>query len=703
MDDDEDFRALYFTECAELVEALQQHLEEAASGEGSEESIHAAFRAVHSVKGGAAAFGFQQLISFAHTFEAVMDLSRSGKLELTSELCELLLRASDTMETLIQRAQDEDDSPVASLDPVMRELQGYLGVEQTGAPAAAKAEAPAAAAPVAQAEPERTIKVHFEPFDSFFQSGFDMLKIIAAAKGMDMTSVEVEGDLPKIDAFSLETCPLSWHFTFVTSREADDLAAFFDIYEAAASYKIEVEEPEPPAPKAEKPAEAPAAAPAAPAAAAAPAPAAAAPAAAAPAKPAAGGKPAAGKSSGGKSEKKTELAKTLRVDLPRVDRLVNLVGEIAITQASLVQTFSESEVAFDADLEQTIEALSRQTRDLQDSVMAIRAQPVKVVFSRMPRVIRELSENLGKKVKLEIEGEHTEVDTTIIEELSEPLIHMLRNSMDHGLESNAKRVEIGKPEVGHITLRAEHRGERVVIILADDGGGINREKVHQKAIDKGLVSPEDKMTPEEIDYLIFHPGFSTADQVSSVSGRGVGMDVVRKKIVELGGRCTLKNEPGQGCTFTIALPLTLAVLDGMTVAVGGEHFILPLSNVIEATFLKPEDVKKLPDRSEVLARRGEYLKLLSVRQAFSMPGQTKGEQMAVIVDTETDGHIALRVDDLIGQRQVVLKSIEANYQRVEGVSGATILGDGRVALILDVPALIELSAKNMKATSELVH
>jgi len=686
-DDDEDFRLLYFQECEDLVGALQGQLESLQNGGGDDDTIHAAFRAVHSVKGGAAAFGFEELINFAHTFEAVMDLARSDKIPVTPELCALLLRSSDTMEALIQRAQEDSSDPVDSLTPVLGELRDYLG---EGGPSEKKAEAPAAkkeAEPAAKAEEpveeeleleeERTFTIFLRPMPTFFDAGLDMLKIVGALKDHGMVTVELDGDVPPLETFSIADLEVAWKLILETTASEEDVLKFVAIYEATAEIEVVADEVKEPQAEEVTPAEVPAAKsetvePEA----------AAKPAEPPKAEPEASKKAESGKSGGGKSEDKRQKsndAKSLRIDLQRVDRLVNLVGEIAITQASLVQTYSESDVAFDPALEQTIESLTRQTRDLQDSVMAIRAQPVKVVFSRMPRVIRELSQKLGKKVRLDIQGELTEVDTTIIEELSEPLIHMLRNSMDHGLESPEKRVANGKPEMGTIVLKAEHRGERVVITVSDNGAGINREIVHNKAIGKGLVAPDEKLTPEDIDNLIFHPGFSTAESVSSVSGRGVGMDVVRKKIVELGGRCSLQNDPGKGATFIITLPLTLAVLDGMTVAVGEDRFILPLSNVVEAT------------------------RLVSVRDAFNLNGNRTEESMAVIVDTETDGHVALKVDELIGQRQVVLKSIESNYKRVSGVSGATILGDGRVALILDVPALVEMAGMSRGPAMELLH
>ena len=646
-------------------------------GDGDAETINAAFRAVHSVKGGAAAFGFDHLIKFAHTFEAVMDLGRSQELELSSDVCQLLLRAGDIMETLVDQARSESEEEVPNFARVLKELESYSKPESGPDKDAAEPAANSAAPPEPEADedalPEfRTFTFLFIPSPGFFESGHDMIKVIRAAKELDLVDAKPIGDLPEIDKFTLDDCPINWEFTLETDKSLAEISQFFDAYEAAATYENTSSAP----PEAEAGPPEPSGAEAAPAAEKNPAPA-----------PKAKPKPAA---QGEKSRGADPGSKSLRVEIGRVDRLVNLVGEIAITQAALAQSFSETDFAFDSELETTIESLSRQTRDLQESVMAIRAQPVKVVFSRMPRVIRDLCDKLGKKVRLDLEGEQTEVDTTIIEELSEPLVHMLRNSMDHGLESPERRLAEGKPETGVINLKAEHRGERVIITVSDDGAGINREVVLQKAYEKGLIDRDEKLAPEEIDNLIFHPGFSTAESVSSVSGRGVGMDVVRKKIVELGGRCMLKSEPGKGCVFTIALPLTLAVLDGMTISVGSERFILPLSNVVEATFLSDGDVRDLPDNTRVLARRGQYLRLLSVRNALGVAPSDKPEEMAIIVDTETDGHVALLVDDLIGQRQVVLKSIETNYRRIDGVSGATILGDGRVALILDIPSLVTL-------------
>ncbi|MDF2231127.1 chemotaxis protein CheA [Albimonas sp. CAU 1670] len=697
MDDSEDYLALFFTECGELLGDLQEQLDRLMDGDRDPELVNAAFRAVHSVKGGAAAFGFDALIGFAHVFETVMDGLRSGRLALNSEVVNLLMRAGDIMEVLIEQARDGaqvDEGAVARVRQELEEMTGRSSAEETedDAPVAAAAPAPVEPEP-AELEP-REVTVSIRLHDDFVNAGHDPLRMIRAAREFDLVAAEPFGDLPPLEELTSEGCPLGWRLRFETDRPTAELRDFFLVYEHIAELAFEdpwIDNPPATAPAAGA---GPEAAPAA-AAPAAPEPDAPAPAAAAPSAPSGGGE--------GKEGGRHGPSKTLRVELTRIDRLVNLVGEIVITQAVLAQKLSETDAHTALEVGHSVEAMSRQTRELQESVMAIRAQPVKSVFSRMPRVVRDLAEKLDKEARLVLAGEHTEVDTTVIEELAEPLTHMLRNSMDHGLEGPDEREQLGKPRTGTIRLAAEHRGERVIIIVEDDGRGVNRERVMEKAIENGLIGPEDNLPPEEIDQLIFHPGFSTAKEISSVSGRGVGMDVVKKKIQALGGRIHMRSDPGKGTRFQITLPLTLAVLDGMTVCVGDERFILPLSSVVEALRIEGERVEMLPDRSQVLARRGEYLRLISLRDTLGIGLGEKREEMAIVVDTETRGLVALLVDELIGQRQVVLKSLEANFQRVEGVSGATILGDGRVALILDVPSLVSMGGLARAPMQETFH
>ncbi|MEM8740961.1 MAG: chemotaxis protein CheA [Pseudomonadota bacterium] len=688
-----EYQAIFFNECAELLVDLQDRLDELTDGSGDEETVNAAFRAVHSIKGGAAAFGFSELIAFAHVFETVMDQIRSGSLAIGADVCALLQRAGDVIAILVEHARDGGDLPGERVERVLGELREMGGLEAPE-PAAASAGAPAP-------EPEAELPESFSfglavtPADGFMRAGHDPLKMIRALKPLGLVGATAPEAIPAPADFGLDEGGLTWHLTFESEVPPETLLESLEIYTHIAEFAVIREEGDEPPPDAGSAGSGDAGghggsdAPAGASKAAAPAPG---------AEPAAAAKPeekaaapvAAKRDSGGAAAEKPRMQKSLRVELTRIDRLVNLVGEIVITQAVLAQKLSEIDTAGDLELGHAVENMSRQTRELQESVMAIRAQPVKSVFQRMPRVVRDLADTLKKDVRLVLSGEHTEVDTTVIEELSEPLTHMLRNSMDHGIEPDREaREAAGKPVQGTIWLSAEHRGERVIISIEDDGRGIERERVLGKAVEKGLVSPDEQLSPEEIDNLIFHPGFSTAKEISSVSGRGVGMDVVKKKIQMLGGRCTLKNTPGKGLKFMITLPLTLAVLDGMTICVGDQRFILPLSTVVEAVRLKESRVEQLPNGSRVILMRGQYMPVVSLRHALGVEGPMQAEEMAIVVDTETNGQVALIVDELIGQRQVVLKSLEANYHRVDGVSGATILGDGRVALILDVPALVK--------------
>ena len=386
---------------------------------------------------------------------------------------------------------------------------------------------------------------------------------------------------------------------------------------------------------------------------------------------------------------------TIRVDLDRVDRLINLVGELVINQAMLAQRVMESGAGKATDVNLAITDLELLTRNIQDSVMAIRAQPVKSVFQRMPRLVREVGEATHKRVRLVTEGEGTEVDKTVVEKLSDPITHMIRNAIDHGLETPAEREAAGKPAEGTVRLTAAHRSGRIVIEVSDDGRGVDRARVKAKAIEKGLISADAQMTDEEIDNLIFAPGFSTAATVSDISGRGVGMDVVKRSVQALGGRITIISTPGQGSRFSLSLPLTLAVLDGMVVTVGDQTLVAPLTTIIESLKPRAGDVRPLGPSNFVLKIRDAFVPLIDTGAALGF-GKSKfdpTEGVALLVESDVAGQVALMVDHIQGQRQVVIKSLETNYKPTDGVAAATILGDGRVALILDIDGLVTAHRK----------
>ncbi|KAB2930124.1 MAG: chemotaxis protein CheA, partial [Rhodocyclaceae bacterium] len=384
---------------------------------------------------------------------------------------------------------------------------------------------------------------------------------------------------------------------------------------------------------------------------------------------------------------------SIRVGIERVDQLVNLVGELVITQAMLTQTASKVDPVTHERLLAGLAQLERNTRDLQESVMAIRMVPISVVFGRFPRVVRDISQKLGKQVELKLNGEGTELDKGLIEKLADPLTHLVRNSLDHGIETPEARAAAGKPAQGTITLSASHRSGSIVIEVGDDGAGLNRGRILAKARERGLAV-SDAMSDQEVWQLIFEAGFSTAEQVTDVSGRGVGMDVVKKNIAALGGRVDIESMTGVGTRMTVRLPLTLAILDGMSVQVGEETFILPLNTVIESVQPERSMLRTLGRTRQLLQVRGEYLPVVGLAEVFGLRGRAAQPEQGIVVVVESEGtQAALLVDALVGQQQVVIKSLEANYRRVPGVSGATILGDGHVAMILDVASLVDMGRK----------
>lgn len=694
MDPMEAIKQTYFQECDELLLAMEEGLIAMESGEADSEMINAVFRAVHSIKGGGGAFGFQILVGFAHGFETAMDHVRSGKLTPTADVVKVLLRAGDKLSDHVTAARNGGGAEVQDGD-VKAELAKLTGEEEddTGEPAPAEFEgfgfnpiqieigdeAPA---------PPPVWHIRFAPHAGLYAKANEPFLLIRELSSLG--PIEVHADLsnvPELVAIEPDQAYFAWDITLRDCPDRGKIEEVFEFVSGDCDLDIQEETPEPvmaaPMPLIEiDDLEPVSAAPEA------------APETAETTQ--VDKKPAAAAATVVES-----IKQTIRVDLDKVDRLVNLVGELVITQAMLSQRIMDCTAQSGTTVGAGLGELEHLLRELQEAVMAIRTQPVKSVFQRMPRLVRETAAQTGKEVRLEIEGEGTEVDKTVIERLGEPLTHMIRNAVDHGLETPEERVAAGKPAEGTVKLSAEHRGGRIIIEVSDDGRGINRNKVRQKAIERGLISPNSNLSDEEIDNLIFLPGFSTANQVSNISGRGVGLDVVRRNIVDLGGRITIGSSFGKGSRFSLTLPLTLAVLDGMIVAVGNQTFVLPLSHIIESLLPKPSDVKPFGSNGMLLNVRGVYVPLVSVGRLLRVPGESKDlvSSVVILVESEGVGRMALAVDSIVGQRQVVIKSFESNIGHINGIAAATILGDGRVALILDIDGLVAACRENTASRS----
>ncbi len=728
---------MFFQECADGLGQAEEGLLALQSGTGDDETVNTIFRAVHSIKGGSGAFAFTALQNFTHHFETLLDQVRSGDLAVTPRLVTSMLTAFDVLADHVAAARGEGTTPddagvLAQLQaissgtagdaPELAEqaptpdgldfnLDAMIGaIEDTMTPVEdwekGDDEEPAEAATAGR----RFLTVR--PLDGALANGGEPMLLIRELIdfGASIEAVDCSA-LPSIDTFEPSRSYIAWRMALPSSISREEVEEIFEFVSDCC--RLEFDEATAAAPalpdtqaietlaevcQAEVVDVAPLPVPAAPLATApeptlSPVPEAqpvSAPvdAVAAPVVTADAPVPVAIESKQPAEAPVTAqggITPTIRVDLEKLDRLVNLVGELVITQSMLAQRL------LDCGLSNITELLDLDhlTRELQDSAMSIRAQPIRSVFGRVPRIVRECQASTGKLVNLQIDGEATELDKTVVERIGEPLTHLIRNAVDHGLETPEERLAAGKSEAGHIRLLAEHRSGKVLISVTDDGRGINREKVLAKAIQRGLVSPDAKLSNEEIDNLIFAPGFSTADTVSNISGRGVGMDVVRRNIAALGGRITIASRPGEGSTFTMALPLTLAILDGMIVKVADQTFVVPLTHIVETLRPRAEIVKQLGAGQPMLNVRGHWLPVLSIGRELSIPGGRADpvEAVLIVVETEETGRGVIMVDEILDQRQVVIKSLETNYGCVDGIAGATILGNGRVALILDVEAI----------------
>jgi two-component system, chemotaxis family, sensor kinase CheA len=684
-----ELHGLFFDEATEHLDAMEALLIDIDVATADDEQLNAIFRAAHSIKGGAATFGFTDITELTHEMETVFDRVRKGHMPLSTELVDVFLASGDTLKAMLS-ALKGDGAPVPADDVTALCTRLRVFLDPTAAQIAATAAAPAPAA-------KPVLELVFAPLDDSFN---------AAAVDSVVADLKDFGSIEEIAAPGAAQPLTERRFRITTEVSAEDLND--SIAFMADPERVKVVNPQSAQTAAPASVPAPVAAPVAAEAPAAPAP--------APADDSNFGlfvdaatlpvnqpdpviaKPAETKVVELKTAAKPPAAQhgaadatSIRVSVEKVDQLINLVGELVITQAMLAQTASHADPVLYEALFNGLATLERNTRDLQESAMSIRMMPMSIAFSRFPRVVRDVAAKLGKEVELITSGEHTELDKGLIERIVDPLTHLVRNSLDHGLETPAEREAKGKPRKGTIKLSAYHQGGAIVIEVSDDGRGLHRDKILAKAKERGM-DVSDSMSDTEVWQLIFEAGFSTADKVTDVSGRGVGMDVVRRNILALGGRVDIQSTADIGTRITIKLPLTLAILDGMSVRVGNEVFIMPLGTVSES--LQPEAgaINTINGRGQVLSVRGEYVPVISLAEIFGIHAEkTRFEEGILVILEAEGGKTALFVDDLVGQHQVVIKSLETNYRKVAGVSGATIMGDGRVAMILDVAYIVGLA------------
>lgn len=710
----DDLKKTFFDECDEAMQQIEAGLTDIRSGQGSDETINAVFRGVHSVKGGAGIFGFDQLVGFAHVFETVLDNLRNGKLTATEETLDVLLSSSDVLSDLVAMSRAGETAAAGFGGECRAALEQIIEHGDAGGGGDAGDDEPAPAdfdgidfVPVsvdldelaveAAGDGKRSFAITFRPKPEMLKKANEPLYVLRELRKLGELDLVAHTDLlPPLAEIVAEYPYIWWTATLRTEATRAQIDEVFEF--VVADCELEIVETAPVSAEAIEPAagmagleppviDAPSVVPSQQD-------------AMAPTNPVAKSGLAAASpepsETGGRASPAKAAATTTRIELERIDRVVNMVGELVISQAMLGQIVQDLPEATSGRLIQILEEVVHHTRELKDSVMSMRAQPVGSVFQRMPRLVRELATKTHKKVRLEMAGETTEVDRSIIERLGDPLTHIIRNSVDHGIETPAVRVAAGKHEEGVVRLSAEHRGGRIVIEIKDDGAGINSERVLKIAKEKGLVGPDVQLSEDEIGNLIMLPGFSTAETVSDISGRGVGMDVVRSNIQDLGGRISLKSVRGRGMTIQLALPLTLAVMDGMVIKVGDQTYVMPLSAIVECLRPSQSEISNLVGTDGMLQLRGEFVPIVMLGGLLDIGSNANasGERVVIITDAGEGTRFGLVVDELLGHQQVVIKSIEESYGSVPGIAAATILGNGRVAFILDVEKLSEMAVNS---------
>ena len=696
-----EFYEVFYEECYEGLEIMENGLVELDIGAADVEEINTIFRAAHSIKGGSATFDFNEIAGFTHVMETLLDEMRSGDRDVTTASVDLLLESVDCLQEMVNATKAEESIDTERVAKLKSKLEKMLE-ESESTPSENETNSENEAVSVSSSEnteskssSTKMWEIEFHPEPEMLLPGNEPLGIFSALEEMGDTKVIcLNQDLPSVKNIDPKLLFLGWKIELSGDVSEDQIREVFAWVEDVSKFTIKElsntnasedtegkesisdnksenkEEIEPtdnnskeenkektPAPEQKK--------------------------------TVAKSTPTKKKAAKPAKKQAGSEAGSIRVSVDKIDALINLVGELVITQSMLGRFGENIDLSDIEDLRDGLGQLERNSRELQETAMQIRMLPISSSFNRFPRLIRDLSGKLDKKVELKITGENTELDKTVLEKIGDPLVHLVRNSLDHGLETPEVRRANGKPETGIIELNAYHEGGNIVIEVVDDGAGLNKERILSKAIEKNVVAKDENLSDQEIYNLIFQPGFSTAEVVSDVSGRGVGMDVVRRNINDLGGHVYIDSKPGRGSILTIRLPLTLAIIDGQLVRVGKQMYVIPIMSISESLQLDPALVSRYKGKADLYKLREEYIPILKLHDVFDnidhQPGYDQG--LMVVVEVERR-RVGLFVDELLGQQQVVIKSLENNFRKAEGFSGATILGDGTVSLILDAVGLI---------------
>jgi two-component system chemotaxis sensor kinase CheA len=665
------FQQLFFEESHEGLDVMETGLLSLESGASDDETINTIFRAAHSIKGGSGTFGFTEVSDFTHLMETLLDEMRDGRRKVTTDDIKILLESVDCLREMIAAIRQEQAVNSEKVEEHKQRLEKVLCAESLGG------NTPVSDVVETNFDQTQHYEIEFKPNLSMLQTGNDPVRIFRELKAMGTFSSQLDVScIPDFFDFEPHNSYLSWRLSIQGNFNQTAIEEVFEWVEDECELSIRLISPA--------------------------------------SSDSADNPPVEADNSDKASKKMALMAKTeasgkttqpklktstssgsIRVDTQKIDALINRVGELVITQSMLSMIGDDFDMSQLDQLNHGLAQMERHTRELQESVLSIRMLPISFIFSRFPRMVHDVSNKLGKKIQLEMVGEHTEVDKTVVEKLADPLVHLVRNSLDHGIEMPEERVAAGKPEVGMVTLQAFQRSDNVIVEIKDDGRGLDPDKLKAKAIEKGLISADSILTKEQIFELIFMPGFSTAEMLTDLSGRGVGMDVVKQNIQTLGGEVKIHSEEGKGTTISIFLPLTLAILDGQTIAVGDERYILPLGSIIESLPVKNKPISPVAGGVETIEIQGEFIPIIRLYQVFNIPNaKAKEITEGLVVIAEGQGiKCGLLIDRLLGQQQAVIKSLEENYRKVDGISAATILGDGSVALILDLPGLVKLTQK----------